>query len=166
MKNRNPEEVQMSKVFLLLIMLGVMLTMSCQQKVDIEAEKVQVKAVLDEYVKAVETEDMELYANNMAHDATMMNFGGFGNPIVGWEALEKVMEGQNAALSETKITVSDLAIHVSDNGKLAWASCLWNLKAKMGENPVELPVRCTWVLEKRDNKWTIVHFHKSMAQAG
>jgi uncharacterized protein (TIGR02246 family) len=166
MKNRNPKEVQMSRVFILLVALGVMLTMSCQQKVDIEAEKAQVKGVLDDYVRAVETEDMELYANNMAHDATMMNFGGFGGPIVGWEALEKVMDGQNAALSETKITVSDLAIHVSDNGKLAWATCLWNLKAKMGENPVELPVRCSWVLEKRDNKWTIIHFHKSMAQAG
>ena len=156
----------MIKVLMFLVALGVMLTMSCQQKVDIEAEKAQVKGVLDDYVRAVETEDMELYANNMAHDATMMNFGGFGNPIVGWEALKKVMDGQNAALSETKITVSDLAIHVSEDGKMAWATSLWNLKAKMGENPVELPIRCSWVLEKRNNNWTIIHFHKSMAQTG
>ena len=155
----------MIKVLMVFLALSVMLTMSCQQKVDIEAEKAQVKGVLDDYVRAIETEDMDLYANKIAHDATMMNFGGFGVPIVGWEALKKVMDGQNAALSETKITVSDLAIHVSDDGKLAWATCLWNLKAKMGENPVELPIRCSWVFEKRDNKWTIVHFHKSMAQA-
>ena len=157
----------MNRVAVALMVTALALFVSCgPQKADIEAEKSQVKTVLDNYVKAVETEDMELYASQMAHEPMMMNFGGFGGPIVGWEALNEVMKGQNQALSETKIAVSDLAIHVSEDGKLAWATCLWNLKAMMGENPVELPIRCTWVLEKRDNQWQIVHFHKSMAQAG
>jgi uncharacterized protein (TIGR02246 family) len=157
----------MRKAVVVLMAAAFLLPLSCApQKADIEAEKAQVKAVLEEYVRAVETEDMELYASHMAHAPMMMNFGGFGGPIIGWDALKEVMEGQNQALSETDITASDLAIHVSEDGKMAWATCLWNLKAMMGENPVELPVRCTWVLEKKDNKWTIVHFHKSMAQAG
>jgi len=33
----------------------------------------------------------------------------------------------------------------------------------MGENLVSLPVRCTWLLEKREGGWVIVHFHKSVA---
>ena len=157
----------MNRVAVTLMVATFVLIASCgPQKVDVEAERAQVKAVLDHYVTAVETEDMELYASHMTHEPMMMNFGGFGGPIVGWDALKETMEGQNAALSETKIKVSDLAIHVSEEGKLAWATCLWNLKAMMGENPIELPIRCTWVLEKRDNKWQIVHFHKSMAQAG
>jgi len=156
----------MRKVYVLFLALALMLTVSCQQKADIEAEKAKVKVVLDEYVTSIENEDMDLYAKNFAPDPQMVNFGGFGAPIAGWDALKKVIEDQNAALAETKITVSDLAIHVSETGNLAWATCLWNLKAIMGGNPVELPVRCTWILEKRDNRWIIVHFHKSMAASG
>ena len=68
-----------------------------------------------------------------------------------------------AAAVKTNVSVSDLAIHVGKHGKLAWATCLWDLNAVMGENPIQLPIRCTWVLEKRGARWVIVHFHKSMA---
>jgi uncharacterized protein (TIGR02246 family) len=131
-------------------------------QVDIKTETTAIKKLLDEYVKSVETEDMDLYAGLVIHDTTMVNFGSFGKPIVGWDALKKVMDGQNELLSDTKITVSDLNIHVSGDGKMAWARCLWTLKAKMAENPVELPIRCTWVFGKGEAGWIIVHFHKSL----
>jgi uncharacterized protein (TIGR02246 family) len=153
----------MRKTAILLVLSAFLVTVSCEQKANIEAETAAVKAVLDDYVASIEDEDMELYAKNMAHDPDMVNYGGFGGPIIGWDALKQVIENQNASLSETEIEVSNMAIHVSETGKLAWATCLWSLKAMMGENPIELPVRCTWILEKRDGKWVIVHFHKSMA---
>jgi uncharacterized protein (TIGR02246 family) len=152
----------MRKISVLIFALVFIFTMNCQQKVNIESEKTAIKAVLDNYVASIENEDMELYARNMAHDSNMVNFGGFGNPIIGWDALKKVIEDQNAALSQTKINVTNMAIHISETGRFAWATCLWDLKAVMGENPIELPVRCSWVLEKRGNDWVIVHFHKSM----
>lgn len=159
----------MKRLLIILWTIGFLSILSCQkapEPVDIEEEEAQIKAVLESYVTSVENEDMELYAQNMAQDADMINFGGFGDPIVGWDALKEIMEGQNAALSETKINVSDLKIHVSEDGKFGWATCLWDLKAMMGENPIDLPVRCTWILEKRDNRWIIVHWHKSMAMKG
>ncbi|KPK64499.1 hypothetical protein AMJ83_01965 [candidate division WOR_3 bacterium SM23_42] len=149
--------------YVALMSVFVLLAITCvRPTIDLEAEIAAVEIVLDEYVKSVETEDMELYGKLVMHDTTMVNFGGFGKPIVGWTALEKVMDGQNEMLSETKIEVSGLQIHISADGKLAWATCLWDLKAMMAENPVELPVRCTWVLEKHEAGWKIVHFHKSM----
>jgi uncharacterized protein (TIGR02246 family) len=132
-------------------------------EVDIQAEKTKIKSLLEKYVTSIENGDMGLYAQNMAHDIDMVNFGAFGDPIVGWDALEKVIEDQNTALSQTEVTVSDLAIHLGEEGKLAWATSIWDFKAMMGENPVELPVRCTWVLEKQEKGWVIVHFHKSVA---
>jgi uncharacterized protein (TIGR02246 family) len=148
------------------LLLGLGFFYCCQKTapaIDIEAEKAQIQSVLSNYVASIENEDMDLYAKGVAHDADMVNYGAMGEPIIGWEALQKVIEGQNAALSETKISVAQMKSHVSEDGKLAWATCLWDLAAKMGENPVSLPVRCTWVLEKRDGAWVIVHFHKSVA---
>lgn len=151
------------KYLTLFALCAALVFVACEQPaVDIEAETAAVKKVLDDYVKSVEAEDMEAYAKLVADDSGMVNFGGFGKPIIGWDALKKVMEGQNEMLSDTKIEVSGLRITVSADGKLAWATCLWNLKAMMVDNQVELPIRCTWVLEKREAGWIVVHFHKSM----
>ena len=144
-----------------IVLIGIVGCKS-QPAVDVDAEITAINALLGEYVKGVETEDMELYAKLVEHDTTMMNFGGFGKPIVGWDGLVKVMEGQNELLSDTKITMSDLMIYISADGKTAWARCLWVLKANMADNAVELPLRCTWAFEKGENGWVIVHFHKSL----
>lgn len=156
----------MKKLYLAFLVLGIGFFLGCQTTppaVDVAAEKALIQSVLDNYVTSVETEDLALYANCVAQDAEMVTFGSMGEPIVGWEALKKVIEGQNAALSDTKISVADPRIHISEDGKLGWATCLWTFTAKMGEAPLSLPVRCTWVLEKRQGTWTIVHFHKSVA---
>jgi ketosteroid isomerase-like protein len=113
-------------------------------------------------VTSVENEDMEAYAENVEHSEDMVNFGAFGDPIVGWDALQKVMEGQNAGLEDIKITVTDMKIHLVPSGLVAWATCLWDFEAKMGGQEMSLPVRCTWVLEKEGEDWKIIHFHKSV----
>ena len=156
----------MRKIYLMILVLGFGFFLSCQKMtpaVDVAAEKALIKSVLDNYVASIEKEDMVLYAKCVAQDSDMVNFGAMGEPIIGWEALKKVIKGQNTALSDTKISVADTKIHVSEDGKLGWATCLWDLTAKMAENPMSLAVRCTWVLEKRQGVWSIVHFHKSVA---
>lgn len=157
----------MKKLTFALLFLGLGFFYDCQKTapaVDIEAEKAKIQSVLSNYVASIENEDMDLYAKCVAHDADMVNFGSMGDPIVGWEALRKAIEGQNAALSETKINIAGLKIHVPEDGKLAWATCLWDFAARMGQSPVSFPVRCTWILEKREGAWVIVHFHKSVAE--
>ena len=92
----------MKYVALLLIFIILTISTCAQPVVDIDAETAAVNTLLEEYVKSVETENMDAYARLVAHDTTMINFGGFGKPIVGWDALKKVMEGQNEMLSETE----------------------------------------------------------------
>jgi len=69
------------------------------------------------------------------------------------------------ALSNIKITQTDLRIHFSPDHRLAWATCLWDFRAKQGDQPVVEPTRCTWVLERREPHWVIVHWHKSIGVA-
>ena len=153
----------MARKLIILLAVTVLLIVGCQKKaeVDIAAEKAAVAAVLQNYVLAVVDEDMERYARYVSHDTGMVNFGAFGDPIVGWDGLEQVMNGQDEALSDTKIDVTDIRVTVTPSGDWAWATSLWKLRAVMGENPIELPIRCTWVLEKKPTGWVIVHFHKS-----
>lgn len=134
---------------------------------NLEAEKSAVKSVLDRYITSVENADIDSYAKNVVHDQDMVNFGTDASEcIVGWAALREVMQAQNAALSGTKITQRDVTISVSPEGRFAWATSLWDFKATMGGQAIELPVRCTWILEKREAEWELVHFHKSVGMTG
>lgn len=142
----------MSKAFVIFAVLGVVLAVRCQPRVDLDAETQMVQNVLESCATDIETEDMDLYSTCVARNPATVNFGGFGNPIIGWKALKAVMEGQNDALSNTEVTVSNMATRVSDDGQRAWATCLWDLKAVMGENPVELPIRYTWIPDKQEDR--------------
>ena len=153
----------MWKLTVILMVIAVSLTYGFEKPATPDTDQAAIKAVLDRYIASIEKEDLELYAKNICHDTTMVNFGVFGPPIVGWAALKGVIAGQNESLSQTKITPSDVSIHVSPSGQWAWATSLWDFSATMGEAPVQLAVRCTWVLEKQDGRWVIVHFHKSVA---
>ncbi len=153
------------KSIIYVVLLSLIFT-GCQKQIckdTIENEKVAIQSVLNQYVISVENEDMELYGRIMTHDSSMVNFGAFGDPVIGWIGVKKVIEGQNESLSDIKIEQSDVNIHVSHSGKLAWATSLWNFKAKMGEQKLELPVRCTWILDKKENNWIISHWHKSIS---
>jgi len=156
----------MKHVSIIITITILAILMGCKKAVDIEAEKSAIKSVLTDYIVSIENEDIELYGKIFVHDPDMVNFGtGANERIVGWDALKKVIEAQNDAISETKITQSNITIDLSNEGQFAWATSLWDFKAKMGDQVMQLPVRCSWILEEIGNEWKIIHFHKSVGAA-
>lgn len=154
--------------FMLIAMYAFLLVVviDCRNQKSIDVDKTAIKEILDSYILSIENEDIELYGKIFVHDPGMVNFGtGAKERIVGWDALKLVIEDQNAALSETKITQSDITINVSADGQFAWATSLWEFKATMEAQVMQLPVRCSWILEKQGNDWKIIHFHKSVGAA-
>jgi hypothetical protein len=138
----------------------------CRDERKIEMDKAAVKAALDNYILSIEKEDIQLYGKIFIQDPDMVNFGtGANERIVGWDTLKKAIEDQNAALSDTKITQSDVTINVAPDGRFAWATSLWKFKTVMAGQSMELLIRCSWILEKRGNDWKFVHFHKSVGAA-
>ncbi len=74
------------------------------------------------------------------------------NPNAFWD--EKLKEFKN-----TKYSFSDMKVKV--DGKTAWATFKYSLTAEMGTRKIESGGLGTAVLEKRDGKWRIVHWHSS-----
>jgi len=156
----------MKHLSIIFIITAMILVTGCQKAVDTAAEKSAINGVLDSYVLSIENENIELYGNIFVHDSVMVNFGtGAKERIVGWDTLKKIIEAQNTALSGTKITQSEVTINVSPDGQFAWATSLWNFTATMDSQVMQLPVRCSWILEKLGKDWKIVHFHKSVGAA-
>jgi ketosteroid isomerase-like protein len=128
-------------------------------------EQKAVKAGIDAWINAVELRDIKLLPQVVAQEANSVWIGpGAGEWLGGFEALEQAMQAQNAALQDIHIQVSDETIHVSLTGDIAWATNQWVFNARMGDQSLAMPLRCTWILERRQDKWVIVHFHKSAGQ--
>ena len=130
--------------------------------VAVDVEAAAVAETIHRYIEAVEKRDLVTYATVVAHDDDLAWYGSMPGQIVGWGEVEGVIHGMFDALSEIEITQTDLRIHLSADRSLAWATCLWDFRARMGDQPVVEPTRCTWVLERRDAGWVIVHWHKSI----
>ena len=138
------------------------------QKVDMEAEKAKVKSVVDQFEQFWETEDMDLLARIMAHDADMVNYGSdAAEHFVGWEALKESVEKMLPSLENIKITVKDQVIKVHPSGNVAWFSEVWDWDLVVEGKPVHSgDQRLTGVLEKRNGSWVLVQFHNSVPVSG
>jgi len=130
-------------------------------------EKGAVQSVLEAWITGVEQDDLGLISQVVAHDEDVMYIGsGTDERIMGWSTLKAALEAQAAALSDIHITASEVTIHPLCGGQAAWATSLWTFEARMGDQALSVPLRCTWIAEKREAGWVLVHFHKSVGMAG
>lgn len=136
--------------------------------VDIEAEKGAVKAVFDEWVKSIETEDMELFSKVIAHDDDMVLFGtDAAEHFIGWEQFKESLQKQFDSFENPDLSIRELVIKVHKSGEVAWCSCLFDFKGTtMGEPFSAEGSRFTGVMEKRNGNWVIVQGHNSVPFAG
>ena len=165
------------KKLLMIISLVFLLcfTFSCQKQaeeakptVDIEAEKSAVKTLIDDWIKCIEAEDMELLSKFISHDDNMVFFGtDAAERWVGWEPLKESMQKQFDSVDNTHLKIRELVIKVHNSGEVAWVSLLWDFKGEaMGEQFSIEGARVTGVLEKRNGNWVFVQSHTSMPVTG
>ena len=131
-----------------------------------ESERALVKAALDAFVRTVEERNLDGLSGVVAQDPDLMWIAtGEDEWIVGYDALKEAMRAQNEALEYIRISVSEETIHLSPSEQVAWATNRWVFRARMAGNELKLPLRCTWVAEKREAGWVLVHSHKSLGVA-
>ena len=126
------------------------------------------KAVVDEFNKIFESEDMAAFDRIFAHDADAVSFGtDAAERFVGFDALRKSVTSQFASFEGSKLAVRDEVVKVSRGGDAAWFSEVVDWDTKAGGEAVSLKgCRFTGVLEKRDGAWKVVQFHASMPVQG
>lgn len=128
----------------------------------VSSQTAEIKAVTDVLnaeAAAVERGDLaaldKVWANS--EDVTVFESG---HANYGW------MDYRNSHLApelkefkNTKYAFSDLKVKV--DGKTAWATFKYALSADMGTRRIDSGGLGTVVLEKRDARWQIVHWHSS-----
>lgn len=151
--------------------LIVMTAFGCaprQEAVNRAEEELAVKAVVNQLTTALESENMNLLSQTMAHDAVMVNFGtDAAERWVGWDALAGAAQKQFDSFEDTQLSVRDQVIQLSAGGDVAWFSEVVDWDMNAGGQPVQIiGSRFTGVLEKRADGWVCVQFHVSAPVAG
>ncbi len=128
----------------------------------VSAQTDEVKAVTDVMTRealAVEQGDLaaldKIWANT--EDVTVFESG---HANYGWNDYRNThLAPELKEFKNTKYSFSDMKVKV--DGKTAWATFKYSLTAEMGTRKIESGGLGTAVLEKRDGKWRIVHWHSS-----
>ena len=128
----------------------------------VSAQTDEVKAVTDVMMReavAVEQGDLaaldKIWANS--EDVTVFESG---HANYGWTDYRNThLAPELKEFKNRKHSFSDMKVKV--DGKTAWATFKYSLAAEMGTRKIESGGLGTAVLEKRDGKWRIVHWHSS-----
>ncbi len=129
---------------------------------NVSAQTDELKAVTDVLTReaaAVEKGDMaaldKIWANS--EDVTVFESG---HANYGWtDYRNSHLAPELKEFKNTKYAFSDLKVKV--DGKTAWATFKYALAAEMGTRKIESGGLGTAILEKRDGRWQIVHWHSS-----
>ena len=132
--------------------------------VDVESEKAGVRAVLDQYANAWKTLDFEQFSQVFSHDDDMVIFSATPNKrYIGWEEFQADVQESFKEVEKIEIVFRDVVVKVHASCHMAWLSCLedWDF-VYQGQTVRDEGARVSWVLEKREGRWVIIHAHWSM----
>ena len=133
-----------------------------------ESDAKQVSDTFYRYMQAYEKKDMETLTRSFASDEKLTAFWPDpSNPfrVEGWKEMRKGLEGYLPAIASMAINIRQPIVQVY--GPLAIVSCHWSFSGVVGGKPQVGSGRGSYVFEKRDAAWVMVHLHESaMPTAG
>ncbi|GAB6055949.1 hypothetical protein JCM15415_12650 [Methanobacterium movens] len=129
-------------------------------KVDAVTEK-EVKEVLNLYAKFYQEKDLDSLLNLCAPDQDLIFIGaGEDEWVQGWDEIKKGFKRDLEQADEIKIDYGSL--NISASGPVAWSSSTMHMEVVVDDEKVILKGRLSMILEKREDKWLIVHLHFSI----
>jgi ketosteroid isomerase-like protein len=120
----------------------------------------QIDYTLSEMLGAWQLGDTEKMHKDYADDVSIVN-GSWAPPVVGWSNYLAVYQQQRPHMQQVRMDRSNTYIKVS--GTVAWACYQWDFGAVVDGQQTQSQGQTTVVLEKRNNRWVIVHNHTSLA---
>jgi ketosteroid isomerase-like protein len=122
-----------------------------------------VAAAVEGFLRAYERGDAALAMGMVVEDEAAVFFGTSGDPVRGTRALKSLLEREAAALKDTKLEIQEIRAKSVCGGAAGWVTALYGIRAVVQGRPVGLRIKATFVLEKKQQRWLIVHWHQSIA---
>ena len=125
----------------------------------------EVDAVIDQLANAYKTRNLKDLMACFAPDPDVVLYGtGADEKRVGPDQIRAQAERDWSQTESIAITFTSRSISAA--GLVAWAALDGAFEIRASGQQMTLPTRVSFVLEKRDGKWLIVHSHFSTPAAG
>lgn len=119
----------------------------------------QIDYMLSEMLAAWQLGQVEKLHAKYSDDVSLVN-GSWAPPVVGWTNYLAIYEQQRAHMQQVNMERSNTYIKV--DGNMGWACYQWDFTAVVDGKPLQSQGHTTVVVEKRNDRWIIVHNHTSL----
>lgn len=127
-------------------------------------DEAKIDNTIGEMLGAWQVGNIEKMHENIADDVSVVA-GTWTPPAVGWTSYLAAYQAQRARMQQVHLDRSNTLIRIAPSGMFAWASYQWQFSAMVDGSPSAAEGQTTLVLEKKGDKWLIVHNHTSLVQA-
>lgn len=121
----------------------------------------QIDYKISEMLGAWQVGDVNRLHQDYADDAVFVS-GYWAPPIFGWSNYLLTYQQQRARMQQVRLDRVNTFVKVS--GAVAWACYQWDFSGSVDGQAMKSRGQTTLVLEKRGDRWLIVHNHTSVAQ--
>lgn len=135
-----------------------------KQNIDLAEETLAIEHVLEKYIIANETQDIELIEYIWSPTSDIILYGTDSHErLMGWTNIRKAVKSQFSQIDQTYIAASNQFIKISDDGVTAWFAEILNYNfVYKGEAQKYEGLRFTGVMVRNENGWKIVQAHLSV----
>jgi ketosteroid isomerase-like protein len=150
------------------LVLAVVLLAACTRDIDVNEDAKIAQSVVDDFWRAIKTQDVELLSRVVANDDEMIVFGtDAAERWIGSSAFLSAEEQMMQAFDVEDLVRRQETFQVHSRGGVAWFSTVFDIEISMNGEAAGLNgLRTTGVLEKRNDDWVIVQSHTSVPVAG
>ena len=125
------------------------------------SDEQQIDYLISEMLGAWQLGDIEKLHKDYADDVSIVS-GAYAPPVIGWANYLASYQLQKARMSEIRYDRSNTYVKV--RGTVAWACYQWDFAAVVAGQASESRGQTTLILEKRNDRWIIVHNHTSLLE--
>jgi ketosteroid isomerase-like protein len=124
-------------------------------------EEQQIDYLVSTMLGAWQLGDLDRLHQVYADDAVFIS-GLWVPPVFGWANYLPLYQQQRARMQQVRLDRTNTYIKVS--GTVGWACYQWDFGGTVNGQPMTSRGQTTLIMEKRNNRWVIVHNHTSVAQ--
>jgi len=126
------------------------------------SDEQQIDYMISEMLGAWQLGDIERLHKAYADDVSIVN-GIWAPPVFTWTNYLAVFQQQHARMQQVRMDRSNTYIKLS--GNFGWACYQWDFSAVVDGQPSAARGQTTLIVEKRNDRWVIVHNHTSLPPA-
>jgi ketosteroid isomerase-like protein len=121
----------------------------------------QIDYMISEMLGAWQIGDVERMHKDYDENVSVVS-GIWSPPLIGWNSYLASYQQQRARMKEVRLDRSNTFIKVA--GNFAWACYQWDFGGMVDGRPAAAKGQTTLIMEKKDNRWLIVHNHTSLIE--